>query len=95
MERVSSNELLHVLYESAIKMSIRDIDGFGWILIGVLIGFIGIMVYLIPRDIERTSRAQEIAKEMGCEYIGSARDLGSVKFLDCNGEIKIIRVKLK
>lgn len=76
-------------------MSIRDIDGFGWILIGVLIGFIGIMVYLIPRDIERTSRAQEIAKEMGCEYIGSARDLGSVKFLDCNGEIKIIRVKLK
>ena len=53
------------------------------------------MVYLVPRDLERTARGEAIAKEMGCEYIGSASDLGSVKFLDCNGEIKIIRVKLK
>ena len=61
----------------------------------ILVLFVGIMAYLIPRDIERTSKAEAIAKEMGCEYLGSARDLNSVKFLDCNGEIKIIRVKLK
>lgn len=49
--------------------------------------------YALPRDIERTDRAKEIAQSMGCEYIGSARDLSSVKFLDCNGEVKAIRVK--
>jgi formate hydrogenlyase subunit 4 len=56
---------------------------------------IGVLAYAIPKDIERTDRAQEIAKAMGCEYVGSARDLNSIKFLDCNGEIKMIRVKLK
>ena len=52
-----------------------------------------ILTFLIPRDMERTDRAKEIAREMNCEYLGSARDLGPVKFLDCNGEIKLIRVK--
>ena len=53
------------------------------------------LVYIVPKDIERDLRTEQIAKEMGCTYIGSARDLGSVKFLDCDGEIKLIRVRLK
>ena len=53
------------------------------------------LAYAIPSSIERDNRAEAIAKDMGCEYIGSARDLASIKFLDCNGEIKIIRVKRK
>ena len=63
-------------------------------MIGLLIiGFVVILAYLIPRDIERTARGEAIADQMGCKYLGSARDLNSVKFLDCNGEIKMIRVK--
>ena len=69
-------------------------DPFKIAMIVMLVAFVGLMAYLIPRDIERTSKAKAIADEMGCEYIGSARDLNSVKFLDCNGEIKVIRVKL-
>ena len=54
----------------------------------VWLAFIG-----IPRDFERTYKGKEIAQEMGCQYIGSARDLNTVKFLDCDGQIKMIRVK--
>lgn len=64
-----------------------------WGLVFLVIVFVGILAYVIPRDIERTDRAQEIASKMGCTLIGSARDLNSVKFLDCNGEVKLIRVK--
>lgn len=68
---------------------------FGALIASMIIGTVVLLAYLIPRDMERNDRAKEIAKEMGCEYIGSARDLGSIKFLDCNGEIKIIRVRVK
>lgn len=69
-------------------------DNFGFILIilfGIFMGLI--LIYVIPRDIDRSNRAEKIADEMGCIVIGSARDLNSVKFLDCNGEVKAIRVQ--
>ena len=52
-----------------------------------------VFVYAIPRDLERSDKAKEIAQEMGCQYIGSARDLNTIKFIDCDGQIKMIRVK--
>ena len=58
-----------------------------------ILATIALLVILIPQDIEKTDRAKEIAKELNCEYLGSARDMGSIKFLDCNGTIKLIRVK--
>lgn len=64
-----------------------------WAFIFLVVLFVGILAFVIPRDIKRTDRAQEIANNMGCTLIGSARDLNSIKFLDCNGEIKLIRVK--
>lgn len=69
-------------------------DKFGLTLIisfGIFIGLI--LIYAIPRDIALSNRAEMIANEMGCIVIGSARDLNSVKFLDCNGEVKLIRVQ--
>lgn len=33
------------------------------------------------------------AKEMNCEYLGIARDLGSVAFYDCAGTITLRRSK--
>ena len=68
----------------------RILKGMLILLVG---GFVLLMFYVIPRDIERSDRAKEIADQMGCTVIGHARDLGSVKFLDCNGEVKLIRVK--
>ena len=58
-----------------------------------ILATIALLVILIPQDIEKIDRAKEIAKEMNCEYLGAARDMGSVKFLDCNGTIRLIRVK--
>lgn len=65
--------------------------GMLWVLVAVML--IMIFFVAIPSSIEQSNKAQDIAKEMGCSYIGSARDLSSVKFLDCNGEIKMIRIK--
>lgn len=64
-----------------------------FVLGAMIITMIAILGYAIPRDIERTEKGKAIAEQMGCDYIGSARDLNSVKFLDCNGEVKVIRVK--
>lgn len=61
----------------------------------LVIGTIVILAYAIPQEYERSDRAKAIADQMGCEYIGSARDLNSIKFLDCNGEVKVIRVQVK
>lgn len=47
----------------------------------------------IPQEMDRSDRSRVIANEMGCVYIGYARDLTSVRFFDCNGVIKMERVK--
>ena len=52
-----------------------------------------LFVIVLGLDVDRTSTAIDIAKSNGCEYIGSARDLNSVKFFDCNGKIEMVRVK--
>jgi hypothetical protein len=36
-----------------------------------------------------------MAKEAGCEYLGTARDLIGVAFYECNGEIIMKRTKDK
>lgn len=66
------------------------LTGMFWLLLAFVVV---LLMYLIPRDIDRTNRAEELAKQMGCDLIGSARDLGSVKFFDCNGDVVMKRVK--
>lgn len=56
---------------------------------------VAMLVVAIPREVKRGNKTKEVAKEMGCEYIGTARDLTSVKFFECNGEIKLVRVKVE
>lgn len=58
-----------------------------------LLGFLVILVLLVPERVEQTSKAKQIAQDMNCKFIGTARDLNSVYFLDCNGEVKLIRVE--
>jgi hypothetical protein len=65
-----------------------------WLLITAIVILVAsIIFWLIPKEIARSDRARDIAKQQGCEYIGSARDLPQVKFMDCGGEIKMVKVK--
>ena len=54
---------------------------------------IAILGLVIGLSIQRTSKALDIAKSNGCEYLGSARDLSSVGFFDCDGKIEMRRIK--
>jgi hypothetical protein len=59
--------------------------------IGVVLA--GVVFWVMPKEIARTDQARTFAEQQGCEYLGSARDLLEVKFMDCGGEIKMMRVK--
>jgi hypothetical protein len=53
----------------------------------ILLGTAFFLVY-------QTNKARNLeAQEMGCEYLGNARDLYSVAFYDCNGTIVLRRNK--
>lgn len=65
------------------------------VVVVLVVILLAILVYALPREVKRESKTKEVVEEMGCEYIGTARDLNSVKFLDCNGEIKLVRVKVE
>ena len=58
-----------------------------------VVSIIAILGLVIGLSIQRTSTAMDIAKSKGCEYIGSARDLSSVSFFECDGKIEMVRVK--
>ena len=61
---------------------------------GILfLGLVALAIWLIPREIDRADRAQAIAQAQGCEYVGRARDLHSIYFMDCGGEIRMTRIK--
>jgi hypothetical protein len=63
----------------------------------VLIGFIAIILTLIVlgayTDLILYKKAEKFEQDLSCEYIGRARDLRSVAFFDCKGEIVMRRVK--
>lgn len=60
-------------------------------LILFVISYAGILaIFDLVKEIDTRS---EHAKSIGCEYIGRARDLNSVAFYDCNGIVKMERVK--
>lgn len=52
-----------------------------------------VVVILLPDQLDRESRAKDIAIESGCTYLGHARDLNTVFFFDCAGTIVMKRVK--
>jgi len=59
-----------------------------------IVGIIIVLFFwIIPQDISRNEKAEEWAKQNNCEYIGSARNLNSVKFFECDGEVKMQRMK--
>ena len=67
------------------------------ILAGVFVilglGLVALLIWAVPREMDRAGKAHGIAQSQGCEYVGRARDLHSIYFMDCGGEIRMIRVK--
>ena len=59
----------------------------------LLITFVIVAVLLIPKAIARSDRAEILGDAMGCVCLGHPRDLNSVYFYDCDGEIIMKRVK--
>jgi hypothetical protein len=58
------------------------------------LAFMAVLVALIAvSDVEKGEQAQQKGLAMDCEYIGRARDLGTVAFFDCKGEIVMRRVE--
>lgn len=58
----------------------------------VVVGFLGLLFWAVPTIIERDRRAEQAA-DPGCEMLGYPKYLSSVYFYDCNGEIKMKRIK--
>lgn len=62
-----------------------------FVLAAFVMGYV--IVVLLPNQLDRESRAKDIAIESGCSYIGHARDLNTVFFFDCNGTVVMRRIK--
>jgi hypothetical protein len=62
-------------------------------IIAVLVFMFAMIVFASYKDSIRYEKAEKFEQESGCEYIGRPRDLRSVAFYDCKGEIVMRRVK--
>ena len=64
-----------------------------WVVIAfmVIVGSIFIF-HLIPDSMRFVDRGKKVADDMHCEYLTSIKST-DVRVLDCNGEIKMVRVK--
>lgn len=63
-----------------------------FLVVPAIILLIAIPFVLVSAKAEE-DRADQLAASMGCENLGSARYVESVKFFDCGGEIKLVRVR--
>ena len=60
----------------------------------VIVGLAGLTLFvLVPAQVQRMTKAENNPPEEGCVFLGNARDLTTVFFYDCNGEIKMKRIK--
>ena len=64
-----------------------------YFLLPVFILIAAALCWMIPQLFAERDRRIQHAASIGCEYIGQARDLNSVAFYDCNGVIRMERVK--
>lgn len=64
-----------------------------YFLLPMFILIIAATCWIVPQVFAEKERRVQHAASIGCQYIGSARDLNSVAFYDCNGVVKMERVK--
>ena len=60
------------------------------VLLTMLAAALCVMFFVfIPDWHAKEKRAKEIAESMKCEYLGSAKNLDNVRFVNCNGEVRM------
>jgi hypothetical protein len=71
-------------YESGIFLS----------LLILFAAFMAVFLFVVvPENYAKEKKAKQIAEQMKCEYLGSAKHLDEVKFINCHGEIKMFLLK--
>ncbi len=69
-------------------------DKFSKVIVALVVAvFAGVFLIVIHIVWERNNRAEARASEIGCKDLGTARDMSSVRFFDCNGVVKLEIVK--
>jgi hypothetical protein len=63
------------------------------VIIAVLVFMLALIVFASYTDLIRYKKAEKFEQDLSCDYIGRPRDLRSVAFYDCKGEIVMRRVK--
>lgn len=56
------------------------------------VGLAWVIFYAIPKAFYRDVKARDNT-QIGCEFLGHPRDLNTVYFYDCDGEVIMKRVK--
>lgn len=59
-------------------------------MLGIAIGWL--VIIAIPSEIDRDKKAKALT-DPGCEFLGHPKYLNTVYFYDCNGDIRMKRVK--
>ena len=49
-----------------------------------------LLFVFVPEWLAKEKRAKEIAESMKCEYLGAAKNLENVRFINCNGDVRMI-----
>lgn len=62
---------------------------FLWVEVTCLIIAVAILGFGGYNTHQQETNRHVVADELGCKYIGSARDLHGVAFYNCNGEVKM------
>lgn len=62
---------------------------FLWVEVTCLIIAVAILGFGEYNTYQQETSRHVVADELGCKYIGSARDLREVAFYNCNGEVKM------
>lgn len=77
-------------------MTIKNNIGSGYIIFIASLAIIFFIFFVIFHIVEDNAKDKNIASSMGCESLGSARDIPQIVFFDCDGEIRMYRsTKLK
>lgn len=66
-------------------------NGSGFLVFVMMLGLIGLLFFITYYIIEDTEKYSQNLLTTDCLFIGVDKDLPQIKYLDCNGEIRLIK----
>jgi len=74
-------------------MSLKVEEAMMWLLCALGAIMMALLLFVaLPIAIHRGNEADLLAARMNCINLGHARDMNTVFFFDCSGEIRLVRV---